>query len=491
MSPDGPPPRVGRGMLLRAFGAALLIVLLGAGATATAMFLQIDDVLPNPADKSVAPPIPVDVPVAKAGKPQTLLLLGSDHRWADGENDPARSDTMMLVRLDPEQAATTLLSIPRDLRVLIPGKGYSKINEAYRMGGPKLAVETVNDLTGLKINHVVNVNFKGFRRVVDFFGCIYTDVDRRYYNSNAGLGPGQRYAEINIQPGYQPLCGQRALDYVRFRHADNDLVRAARQQDFLRAAKDQIGTSRIIGERKKLAKAFWRSAQTDKQLRTVHGFLRLFTLAVASAKHPVRQLRFPATFVNTDDPRVGDYVEATPEQVKRTVDLFLHGGKAPVAKAAVKRDVKTIAKDANLVEARARGRAFVRPIKRRARFPVRFPRYLTPNGRYVENGGLRAYTLRDRAGKPHRAYRIVVMENQPEGQYYGVQGTTWRTPPLLASPSETRKVNGRTLELYRSGSRLRLVAWRTSTAAYWISNTLNLRLDNDTMLALAGSLAGR
>jgi LCP family protein required for cell wall assembly len=478
-------------MLWRAFGAALLIVLLSAGATATATFLQIDDVLPGAGD-DVPPPL-ANVPVEKAkpGKPQTLLLLGSDHRWADGEDDPARSDTMMLVRLDPKQDATTVLSIPRDLRVLIPGKGYSKINDAYRMGGPRLAVETVNELTGLKINHVLNVNFKGFRQVVDFFGCIYTDVDRRYYHSNAGLGPGERYAEIDIKAGYQPLCGQRALDYVRFRHTDNDLVRAARQQDFLRAAKDQVSTSRIISDRKKLAKAFWRSAQTDKQLRTVHGFIRLSTLALSSAGHPVRQLKFPATFVNTDDPLVGDYVEATPEQIERTVDLFMHGGKAPEAKPTVKRDVKTLAKDAKLVDARQRGREFVRPIKRRAHFPVRFPRYLTPNGQYVDNGGLRVYNLRDRAGKPHRAYRIVVMENQLEGQYYGVQGTTWRTPPLLAAPSETRKVHGRTLELYRSGSRLRFVAWRTSTAAYWISNTLNLRLDNDTMLALAASLTSR
>jgi LCP family protein required for cell wall assembly len=480
-------------MLLRAFGAALLIVLLSAGATTTAAFLQIDDLLPE-SSAGVPPPLPADVPLDEtyAGKPQTILLLGSDHRWADGEEDPARSDTMMLVRLDPDQEATTVLSIPRDLRVLVPGRGYAKVNEAYRMGGPKLAVETVKELTGLKINHVVNVEFKGFRRVVDFFGCIYTDVDRRYYHSNEGVPIGQRYAEIDIKPGYQPLCGERALEYVRFRHSDNDLVRAARQQDFLRGAKDQISTSRLISDRKKLAKAFWRSAQTDKSLRTVRGFLRLFPLALGSAGHPLRQLKFPAEFVHSEDPALGDYVEASQEAIDRTVKLFLSGGRvAPTAKPAVKRKVQTLAKDAELVDARERGRQFVRPIKRRARFLVRFPRYLTPNGRYVDDGGLRVYDLRDRAGKPHRAYRLVVVENQVEGQYYGVQGTTWRNPPLLASPSERRKVHGRTLELFRSGSRLRFVAWRTSTAAYWISNTLNLRLDNDTMLALAASLTTR
>ena len=77
------------------------------------------------------------------------------------------------------------------------------------------------------------------------------------------------------------------------------------------------------------------------------------------------------------------------------------------------------------------------------------------------------------------------------GQFYGVQGTTWRNPPLLASPSEVKRVRGRRLELFRSGKRLRFVAWRTDTAAYWISNTLNLKLDNDEMLAMAASLTSR
>jgi hypothetical protein len=80
------------------------------------------------------------------------------------------------------------------------------------------------------------------------------------------------------------------------------------------------------------------------------------------------------------------------------------------------------------------------------------------------------------------------VHNRIDGQFYGVQGTTWRNPPLLASPSATRKVKGRRLELFRSGSRLRFVAWRTSRATYWVSNTLNLKLTDAEMLALAASL---
>jgi len=109
--------------------------------------------------------------------------------------------------------------------------------------------------------------------------------------------------------------------------------------------------------------------------------------------------------------------------------------------------------------------------------------------RYVKgDDGARTYSIRDRSGKLHRAYRVVLVENQLEGQYYGIQGTTWRDPPILSDPSATRTVKGRRMLLFRAGSRLRFVAWKTDSAVYWISNTLNLKLSNAEMLALAGSL---
>jgi len=181
---------------------------------------------------------------------------------------------------------------------------------------------------------------RGFRGVVDLFGCPYADVDRRSLHSNRGVPVGQRYDAIDLEPGCQRLCGNDALDDVRFRHADPDVTRAARQQDLRRAAKDQVSTSALIDDRVALA----------------------------------------------------------------------------------------------------------------------------------------------------RASRLVVAENAIDGQFHGVQGATWRTPPLLAEPSAKRRVGGRTLELFRAGRRLRFVAWRTDRAAYWISNALGLKLSNDEMLALAASL---
>src|SRR5690606_33993592 len=136
----------------------------------------------------------------------TILLLGSDKRSSDAVDRPALSDTAMLVRIDPKNDRIAMMAIPRDLKVEIPNHGTDKFNAAYAYGGPKLTVRTIKALTGgLEINHVVNIDFEGFIRVVDELNCLYINVDRRYYHSNEGLSAANQYMEIDLQPGYQKL----------------------------------------------------------------------------------------------------------------------------------------------------------------------------------------------------------------------------------------------------------------------------------------------
>ena len=116
----------------------------------------------------------------------------------------------------------------------------ARINNAYATCGTKGTLETVRKLTGLPINYLITVNFRGFHQLVNAIGGVWLDVDRRYFNNRGGdFG----YAAINLYPGYQKLGGYQALDFVRFRHTDSDLYRIARQQLFLRAFKDQIRAS--------------------------------------------------------------------------------------------------------------------------------------------------------------------------------------------------------------------------------------------------------
>ncbi len=124
------------------------------------------------------------------GEARTILLIGSDHRATAAKRD-ARSDTMMLVRLSPRAKAVTVLSVPRDLKVTIPGQGTAKLNAAYAYGGAPLTVKTLQHVLGIGIDHVVDVDFAGFRALVNRLDCVYTDVDRHYFNRNVGTAGHQ------------------------------------------------------------------------------------------------------------------------------------------------------------------------------------------------------------------------------------------------------------------------------------------------------------
>ena len=181
--------------------------------------------------------------VSLPGQPAVALVIGYDRRKGEGPGS-GRSDTLMLVRADPSTDSISLLSFPRDMRVEIRCPGttpfFDKINAAYATCGPQGSLQTVRLLTGLQINYLITVNFRGFRQIIDRLDGAWIDVDRRYFNDRGGpFG----YAKINLRPGYQQLTGRQTLDYVRYRHTDSDLYRVARQQQFVKAFKGQIQQS--------------------------------------------------------------------------------------------------------------------------------------------------------------------------------------------------------------------------------------------------------
>jgi len=176
--------------------------------------------------------------------PTQVLLLGTDGDLTDARAGPRRADSIMVLRTDPKRHRLAYLSIPRDLRVGIPGYGEEKINSAFRLGGPALALKTVRILTGLQINHVVVVNFADFRNVIDELGGIEVDVpspivsnrfDCPYTAERCATWEGWRF-----ERGRQHMDGRRALVYSRIREnrldaADNDLTRGERQQAVIEA----------------------------------------------------------------------------------------------------------------------------------------------------------------------------------------------------------------------------------------------------------------
>ena len=160
-------------------------------------------------------------------------------------------------------------------------------------GGPKKTLQVVKQITGLKINHVVNVDFQGFEQAINAIDCVYVDVDRDYFHTNEGLAVSDYYSEIDINAGYQMLCGDRALQYVRYRHTDNDIVRAARQQDFLREARQKIGPSRLFNDRDELLKIFTRYTTSD--IDDPISLKQVLETFLGAADAPVKQIHFQGT----------------------------------------------------------------------------------------------------------------------------------------------------------------------------------------------------
>jgi LCP family protein required for cell wall assembly len=240
-----PPSRRGGLNLLARFlvGTILIVVALALGVAGGAYLWfhqSVAAVHAHSVDVKVAQK-QLNVPLP--GQAAIALVLGYDKRAGKESAGPSRSDTVMLLRADPRTKTISMLSFPRDLIVPVYCKSgfvaHDRINSAYARCGSTGTLDTVRNLTKLPINYLITVNFHGFKQIVDDIGGVWMDVDRRYYNKNVGTA-ATNYANINLQPGYQLLGGGSALAYVRFRHTDSDLYRLARQQQFVRAFKEQL-----------------------------------------------------------------------------------------------------------------------------------------------------------------------------------------------------------------------------------------------------------
>ncbi len=505
---DERPPSPGWGMLKRFLLGGVLIMLLSGGATATLALNKITSIAEEvfPKLNEINAPKGVVTPEYNGG-PQTFLILGSDRRVGAKDiadrSDPPHSDTILLVRFDPEHGQTSLLSIPRDLMVNIKaatGQFYpkEKINAAYtdgnKLGGTRggmlLAAETIEQevFPGLKLNNIVDVSFQGFIKVVDALGCAYVNVDHRYYNP---LGTG--YTAIDLQPGYQKLCYENALSYVRYRHTDSDFVRVARQQDFMRSLREQVSPGDELGQIDTVAKAVGHAISS-----TIHGsastLIELAKLIAFSQSKPLRQVKFQSLDVNYQF-NGQSFVTTTPALTRATLADFLHGHGQPslfVARppAHASRHGRHLpsasasgtARALNLSPTHSAGEGEAVKAALGVPFPVLYPTLQTGQS---EQQTVRAYTLNDQQGKPHHAY-VVVWEQNILGGYYDFEGSDWLNPPLFAH-ARTQKVGGRTYRLVDDGSHIHVVGWRSGRVLYWLTNTLLEELSNAQMLAIAGS----
>ncbi|WP_210493167.1 LCP family protein [Patulibacter sp. SYSU D01012] len=442
----------------------------------------------------------------QAGKPQTILLIGDDARKGEASNQ--RSDTMILVRLDEDAKVTSMLALPRDL--VVAGSG-ARLNASLG-SGPAGLIERLQSLLAtpgrpFPIHHYVSIRFTAFSKAVNAFGCFYADIDRRYFNDNnppAGGGT-EPYAAIDVPAGYQRLCGEDSLDYVRFRHLDNDLVREARQSHYLTEARGQIATSSLIFRRNELAKTIFRFVDTD--VRSPKRVLSVVKLALEVVGKPTQRV----TLETTANPQDEATLLATPTALANAAKTFLDPDEAPqFTKGARPRKATDAASDrakpkrrrARTAKAKnpgslqadlAAGRQLVADSDIAGDFDgtVFVPKLAYRGAQYVATHS-RGYDIQSKAGKyPWQGYRIVVdlpdAKSGP-GQFYGVQGTTWSDPPALDLATDAVRLGGRTFRIEYDGRHIRRLFWQSGGGTYWISNSLNNALSNAEMRALARSV---
>lgn len=192
----------------------------------------------------------------RLGGKKNIVVLGVDGREAD--NDPGRSDTLFVVMFDPKSKNVSLLSVPRDTRVRIPGHGWDKINHAYAFGGHKLTQQTTEELLGIQINNYVMLDFSGFEGLVDAIGGIdlYVEKDMYYYDDWDDF-------LIDLSAGSQHLDGKKAIQYVRYRDEEGDIGRIKRQQKFMLAVYEKISSTQILTKMPGLVSELMKMVKTD------------------------------------------------------------------------------------------------------------------------------------------------------------------------------------------------------------------------------------
>lgn len=251
------------------------------------------------------------------GERVQVLVLG-----LDGEANLAkdrgetRSDVMMLLSIDPKNKKAAIISIPRDTRAYIPGHSYDKIAHANVYGGPDLAMDAVERLLDVSVHYYVRLDFRAFKRIVDILGGIEVDVPQRMYYRD----PYQDLV-IDLKPGRQVLNGERALEFVRYRHYPNgDLGRIEAQHVFIQALITKMLSLKGVLKLPSIAMELARYVDTNIPAGEV---LRMVRLAAGLGSEDVRMATLPGTPYYSDGV---SYFRADSAQARAMIDELMSGG---------------------------------------------------------------------------------------------------------------------------------------------------------------------
>lgn len=266
-------------------------------------------------------PTPGEIPKWNGTSRLTMVLLGIDRR----AQEPSRSDTIILVNVDPVAKTANIMAIPRDLRVIIPGYGIHKINAAYAFaeadhlkgGGPALVIQTIETNFGIHIDYFAEVDFTGFVKIVDTLGGVTVDVPYPI-KDDAYPADGNNYTRVYFSAGWQHMDGKRALEYARTRHDDGDGMRSIRQEQILLALRQQAVGFNLLAKAGELLGELGDAVRTDLSPTQA---LQLARLATELKPGGITSMSLDPALTEDNSPN-GYYIDADWEIVGHILGTF-------------------------------------------------------------------------------------------------------------------------------------------------------------------------
>jgi LCP family protein required for cell wall assembly len=424
---------------------------------------------------------------------ENILILGSDTRT--GTVEGSRSDTIILLHVDPTNNYMSMLSFPRDLRVEVEGYGTHKLNYAYAMGGAALTIKTIQQVTGIDIDHFLEVDFTAFGEMTARLGGVYVEVDRPY------LYIGSEWSKIDLAPGYQLMDGYSALDYVRFRHDLNgDFGRMERQQRFLNGLRQQAMGWNLGLKLPGLVGAFFDHVTTDMG---TNDFIKLAWWGIGLDGSRIRQVALRG--INKLSGGV-TFVFWEPEDMVAAVQSMVNPPGKPVTVAnggtavSVPPTTATTASPVVLPLGATPGsipNATVwQKVAQMAPFAIEAPAYVAEGYRIATRSRTYAYMYDIKVGDGKQPAVVMLYKNTGVGhagevkiqeEYINVTATTWLDAPV-ASPGRQVTYGGAIFNVVVTADKVERIWWKRNGVLYWVANSLARVASEVELLAMAESM---